>query len=105
MVRRAAFFRKNRKTRPLDGEKNTTSKYIAVAVTAIAGPGLVSKIMDINIPIFADINPSIAEMMITFFNRLASNKAVEDGVISIATTKITPTLLKAETTANESRNG
>ena len=47
-------------------------------------------------PILADKRPRIAEMMMTFFRRLASSRAVDEGVINIATTRITPTLLKAE---------
>jgi len=75
-----------------------------VAVTHIVGPGAMpppSEIANIN-PSTADKNPMNPDSMMTFFNLLDNNRAVEAGVINIATTKITPTARSEETTANES---
>jgi len=70
----------------------------------MAGPGFVLNRIENIKPRIADINPMIAEMTKTCLSLFDNNKAVEAGVISIATTRITPTLCKAETTAMDNKS-
>ena len=55
-------------------------------------------------PVKAAIMPKIEEVANTLGRRSEINNAADAGVISMATTNITPTLLKDATTDNESNN-
>ncbi len=67
------------------GENKAANKYIIVATTAIAGPGVVSKRMARTSPATAEKSPNTAARVTTCFNLLVSKRAVEAGVISMAT--------------------
>ena len=98
---RCFVFRMAFAMRPRSGEKITTIKYIAVATRVINGPGVVSNIMAPTIPRIADMSPRSPDIRMTFFSRWLSNNAVAAGVMSMATTRITPTVRSAATTAKD----
>ena len=70
----------------------------------MAGPGVVSQTIAQIIPNKAEMAPIEPEITNIHGNRFVSKYAVDAGIINIATTKITPTDCKDDTTAKLSNN-
>ena len=86
---------------PFSGANTAAKKYISVATIHIAGPGVVFNMMARINPRIAANKPNKPDKKITFFSLLLNSRAVEAGVISMATTNMTPSDLRLETTAND----